>query len=246
MPLRSPVVPRLGAAATRAEAVLVALTTPASLYKHCVRGDVLFLEQMYRSFLWARPAGAAPRQWEVATEAASAAGGGQESAPAHPHRARFAFRNSTALIEAALPAAARPLGFASGRAGHLPGGVDGRWFHTAPSGLSRLLLHVAAGEHAARAVRAIFEQQALVAFRHDFATLAAAEVNRSHACVVAALVLRMEGAAAALQLSSVTPAELWRECAALRAGARGPFWEGAEAATPRYAGHSSEWVPGYR
>lgn len=34
-----------------AEAVLLALTSPASLYKHCVRGDVLFLEILYKAYL---------------------------------------------------------------------------------------------------------------------------------------------------------------------------------------------------
>ena len=98
-----------------ADAVLLSLLTPADLYKHCVRGDVVFLELMYRSFVFKFHSRASAR-----TEGSHV----------------YQFHNSTAVLEMTYPVAASPVG--SAYRSVLPGAADHSWFHPAPSGFSRL------------------------------------------------------------------------------------------------------------
>ena len=212
-----------------AEAVLVSLTTPDSLYKHCVRGDVNFLEITYRAWLYR-----------------------------HHRRHRHLFVNSTALIEATLPLGARPLGF-SYKPALLPSAIDAKWFHAAPSGLSRLWLHAVgdgeAAAEAARALRTLYEgSPPLVAFRHAFDGQAWANAT-GRACQAIELLQEMRAPAAALQLSSgAPPASLWHDCGLAsslsrviggQGGASTKVDEGQPPERPRYARHSGEWEPGY-
>ena len=227
-----------------ADAILVALTTPSSLYKHCVRGDVFFLELSYRAWLFKH------HRREGGEGSVGGGGGGSRL---------FSFRNSTQkLVESPLPRAAHPVGYAY-RPSTLPLAVDRQWYHAGPSGLSRIWLHLGAQEALdSRAVAAVFEHPPAprVAFRHDFSLLADAGANATfaaeHACRVINTVLQLQAPAAALQLASgPVPPGLWSRCAALQAngsrstpvgpesGAAGP--SGAEP----YMRHRSEWMPGY-
>ena len=252
-----------------AEASLVALTTPSSLYKHCVRGDVFFLEVLYRAYLHRHR-----RHPHHAHHADADAG-----PPGAAAGRRYHFRNATALIEAALPAAARPRGYHYRHAADatLPSGVDtGRWYHPGPSGFSRLWLHatVADGGIFAAAAHVLYAAGAgkeatppRVAFRHDYGAMVGMGgggsvggahenvPNASHACDVLAAVLRLPAPAAALQLSGAVPAEaLWRECAdVVRAASdaarpHGPFVEVSRGVVPppSYWRHRGEWAPDFR
>jgi len=219
------------------EAVLLALTTPSSLYKHCVRGDVFYLELLYRAYLHRH------------------------------HRTRVRFHNATAAIEAVLPAAARPRGYhyrGSGSAA-LPSGVNtDRWYHPGPSGLSRLWLHVGGDGDGGDALRALYAPswgapspssagrldspvgRGHVAFRHDFSS-----ANASHACAVVAALLRLPAAAAALQLSSGVPAQLLTtQCSDVlprgHAQLLHAFAAGGAVPPPSYWRHRSEWGPDFR
>ena len=264
-----------------AEATLVALTTPSSLYKHCVRGDVFFLEVLYRSYLYRHRRHPHHPHHADAAEVAAAAHTAAAAAPAStvgPLGAaaagrRYHFRNATALIEAALPAVARPRGYHYRHAADatLPSAVDtGRWYHPGPSGFSRLWLHAtgadggafAAAAHALYAGGGVGKEEPRVAFRHDYGTLGGGggenvpnAPNASHACAVLAAVLRLPAPAAALQLSGAVPAEaLWRECAdVLRAAGdtarpHGPFVEVSRGVVPppSYWKHRGEWAPDFR
>ena len=132
----------------------------------------------------------------------------------------------------------------------LPGGLDTKWYHASPSGLSRLWLHAqGGGAAAAAAAGSVFEQPSapagreaggegvaggsgvdggggdghpLVAFRHDFAAAASGTLGWAAACRVVETVLRLNGSTAALQLGSGSPpAALWRECDILKGGGAG-------------------------
>ena len=222
-----------------AEAVLLALTTPGTLYKHCVRGDVFFLELTYRSYLFHR----------------------RHRPSSHKDTNPITFLNATARIEAHLPVAALPVGYAYRSSTPLPE-VTRNWYHASPSGYSRLWLHVKGGNEPRNghdeetALRELYTRAPgpLVAFRHDFGAIG----NLTHACAVMTAVLRLSAPAAALQLSSgPIPAELWRTCESLRAArVGGPFvveeslhQAGGSAVSPanlpRYIAHRSEWVPSY-
>lgn len=228
-----------------AEALLIGLTTPVGLYKHCVRGDVLFLEIMYRS--WLHKHHRHQRQPErspppMAADGAPASATASTTAPAAASgRRAYRFANSTALIEAVMPRAARPIGF-SYKPALLPSAIDAKWYHPAPASLSRLWLYAASddGALAAEATKAlgqlyahpaappsssagflgsggsILSSSPLVAWRFPFDLNWA---NASHrGCATLERLGAMGAPAAAMLLSSALPRWLWHECgAALRA-----------------------------
>ena len=218
-----------------ADAVLLSLLMPADLYKHCVRGDVLFLELMYRSFVF-----------KFHSRASARTVGG--------HVYRYQFRNSTAVLETTYPVAASPVG--SAYRSVLPGAADHSWFHPAPSGFSRLWLHLNGSLQVREAIRAVYGGGA----RSSSTPLVAARLDLRGAsrCEAVDLILQMPGGAAALMLpSSPAPATLWAECEGLKAtrsklgstlsglgGGAGPFIDAA-VDPPAYLRHRGEWVPEY-
>ena len=200
-----------------AEAVLIGLLNPSDLYKHCVRGDVLFLELTYKAWLYYHQH--SPHHHKQHEQQS----GNQPQATTTQYR----FQNSTALIESYYPAAARPLGFDYRRSDyHLPSAIDAKWFHPAPSGLSRMWLHATPGDEsssisssssaaAANAIKRVYEGEGLVAFRHNF-DLQWANATLRGCAIVELIQSRLRGSAAAMQLSGDAPDWLWRECASLR------------------------------
>ena len=262
-------------------AMMRALTSPAALYKHCVRGDVLFLELSYRAFVYHLQQSSRPRQqppprprrWQrtLAEDHRVSAAGRIESVVqlgASTSSKALHFRNSTAVIEAVLPSAARPLGFP--QPSMLPLGMDGRWYHASPSGWSRLWLHLQDGA-SARAIRALHQagrraaseahgsngiDAPFVAFRyHGFLKSVVDDGNNnlsSHACRVAHTVMQLDSPAASIQLSSAPmSAARWAECVHLLPSspladyARTRAVLDSDAPPPRYWRHAHEWVPEY-
>ena len=234
-----------------ADAVLKALLSPADLYKHCVRGDVLYLELLYRSFLYryARRTDSTDIHSVVHRSQHRDDGFGAASASgaAGP---RWLFRNATALIEATLPRGARPLG-AAYKPPTLPAATDQHWFHAGPSGVSRLWMHLNGTEHTRAAIQEVYRGG-----RGGHAPLVAARLDLRSAtrCEAVDLILRTPGPAAAMMLSSHAPAALWNECSELAArgqsgrvgGAAGPFLPAdAVVSPPRYWSHRGEWLPEY-
>ena len=284
-----------------ADAVLLSLLTPASLYKHCIRGDVLFLETLYRAYLHRhrrlRP-GAGGR-----TNISDGSGGSTGDGSAH-----YRFQNATAKIASVLPHAAEPLGFAY-RPPRLPSAVDAHWclmpnigamhmpctcpciwasaadlsvgscptspiatcalkptchlrirYHAAPSGMSRLWMHLNGSAAVRDAIRKVYTQRSaggdtsgapFVAFRFpmDEKTEGGA-ANCTACCEAAELALSLDGSAAAIQIGSMPPEILWRDCAGLHsrvaAGGRTPNITGSGASVaerPRYQSHQGEWFP---
>ena len=243
------------------DAVLLALLTPADLYKHCVRGDVLYLELLYRSYLhkYRRALGGGNGGGGGGGGSSGGSSGEQsaagESGAASEDGHLFHFRNVTAVLEATLPSAARPLGVAY-KPPTLPSAADAHWFHAAPSGLSRLWMHLN-GTHSVReAVRALYSQPLGESSSHGAPLVAARlDMGAETRCEAVELILRLPGAAVALTLSSHVPASLWQECPGLAAskaagrpgglmGGLGPSVQGV-VSPPRYASHMGEWLPTY-
>ena len=256
-----------------ADAVVLSLTTPAALYKHCVRGDVLFLELLYRSYLFkfrrahADGAHADGAHADVAHADGAHTNGGRDNGAHDDGQPRVHFRNATALLERAWPLAARPLGVAF-RPAVLPSAADGRWFHAAPSGLARAWLHLD-GTRASREALSALHLGALVmqhAAKHApqhpaqhvarLSPLVAARVDLAEAnsCSAIELLLSLPPPAASLSLGSHAPSKLWQQCPALAHGAQigqsgakppvGPFLDG-EVAAQKYQAHQAEWGPVY-
>lgn len=218
-----------------AEATLVALTRPADLYKHCVRGDVMFLELTYRSWMYRHHWRHDDEQTEASDDppimnsatGAAMPGGREGTAHASAYVPRVRFRNSTAIIESIFPATARPVGF-SFKPPLLPSAIDTKWYHAAPTGFSRLWLYAAGDDElsveAARVLRQL-PPTSVPAFRGVYGLGWANGTAR--ACRVLDLAMRMHGPAAAMQLSSEAPPHLWDECGREARGGASPHGGGA-------------------
>ncbi|KAL1511095.1 hypothetical protein AB1Y20_005917 [Prymnesium parvum] len=205
-----------------ADALLDAMVARGSLWKHCLRGDVFFLELSYRSFLY--------HHFEP--------------------NGSVRFHNATRLIRHAFPPAARPLGHAYPPAPRgfgqrwfhaAPAGVSRLWYHFGSNG-SESGIEAFYRTSPRPAFRYDFSE-----FHEGGAQGGAARSIRED-CEVLRLIARLpDASAASLQVDSLSPGEALRNACATLLDTRLRIppvpWVPGQRSSPAFWRHRWEWFP---